>query len=470
MVFSSALFLVYFLPALLTLHYLVGQRGRKPVLLAASVFFYAWGAPRFVFVVLLATALDFQFVRWLHAAPTARRRRLWLLASLSLNLGLLGYFKYAGFLVENANAALGALGFASVPFTSVALPLGLSFYTFETITYVVDVYRGVQAPLSRLRHYLLYILFFPKLIAGPIVRYGDLAAQLEAPARGASADAFLTGFYRFTLGLGKKVLIANVLGLYADAAFRLPPEALDAGSAWLGALAYTLQIYFDFAGYSDMALGLARMLGFELPENFRDPFVSTSLTEFWTRWHISLGTWMRHYLYVPLGGNRVGRPRLYLNLVLVFLVSGLWHGAAWSFLVWGAYHGAFLLCERAGLLRRVRPALGRLATALLVTLGFVLFRNLGPASTLRYCLALVQPAQGFALPPGREFVFSLTLALLFACWAIRPAGVRAQAHVYAASHTTGAHLALFPASLALFVLSLARIAWSPFNPFLYFRF
>lgn len=470
MVFSSALFLVYFLPALLTVYYLVPAHRRKAVLLFASLLFYAWGAPRFVFVVLFTTCLDFQCVRWLDAATRPAQRRLWLLASLSLNLGLLGYFKYANFLVDNANTALRALGHTPLPWVAVTLPLGISFYTFETITYVVDVYRGVQAPLSRVRHYLLYILFFPKLIAGPIVRYADLAAQLERPALGVSSQALLTGFYRFTLGLGKKVLIANTLGAYADATFRLPAEALDAGSAWLGALAYTLQIYFDFAGYSDMALGLARLLGFELPENFRDPFASSSLTEFWTRWHVSLSAWMRHYLYVPLGGNRVGRARLYGNLVLVFLLSGLWHGAAWSFVAWGAYHGLFLLIERAGLLARVRPALGRALTLIVVTLGFVLFRNLGLEQTRRYYAALAQPAAGFALPPGHELVFTVALALLFAFWACWPAAERVAARAYAVSHTTRTHLVLFPASLALFVLCLARVSWSPFNPFLYFRF
>jgi alginate O-acetyltransferase complex protein AlgI len=302
------------------------------------------------------------------------------------------------------------------------------------------------------------------------VRYGDLATQLEHPTPGAHAEGLLTGFYRFALGLGKKVLIADVLGSYADAAFGVPSEALEAGTAWLGALAYTLQIYFDFAGYSDMALGLARMLGFELPENFRDPFVSTSVTEFWTRWHVSLSAWMRAYVYVPLGGNRVGRRRHALNLVVVFLLSGLWHGAAWSFVLWGAYHGALLLVERARSYARPRAALGRACTLIAVTLGFVLFRNAGWDVTLRYYAALVKPASGFAVQPTFEFTGTLALALLFAFWATSASGVRVATRVYAERQVLGAHLVLLPASLALYVFCLARVAFSPFNPFLYFRF
>ncbi|MFA6950343.1 MAG: MBOAT family O-acyltransferase, partial [Lentimicrobiaceae bacterium] len=287
-------------------------------------------------------------------------RRLMLTLSVSINMGLLVYFKYSNFFIENVNAVLAVFGDNQVEWTKLVMPIGISFYTFETITYVVDVYRRVHKPLDNFWDYQTYIILFPKLIAGPIIRYHDLADQITDRSQNETVDNRLTGFYRFIIGLAKKVLIANQMGLQADTIFAMNYADLDSATAWVGILAYTFQIYFDFSGYSDMAIGIGKMIGFKFPENFNSPYVSQSISEFWRRWHISLGAWMRNYLYIPLGGNRVAtKRRLYFNLWFVFLASGLWHGASWSFVLWGAYHGFFLVLER-GFLLKVYEKIGKL--------------------------------------------------------------------------------------------------------------
>lgn len=339
MVFSSIVFLLYFLPVFLLTYFLVPKKFKNTLILIASIFFYAWGAPKFIFVILITTFLDFHLVKWMDKTSSVTKRKLMLSLSVFINLGLLFYFKYSNFFIENVNEALSVFGVNNIHWTKLVLPIGISFYTFETITYVVDVYRKTHKPLTNFWDYQLYIILFPKLIAGPIVRYHDLADQIVD--RKETIDDKLIGFYRFALGLGKKVLIANHMGLVADEIFAKDLSELDTMTAWVGSIAYTFQIYFDFSGYSDMAIGLARMMGFKFPENFDNPYTSKSITEFWRRWHMTLGSWMKNYLYIPLGGNKVNNLRLYMNLWLVFLVSGLWHGASWSFIFWGAYHGFF---------------------------------------------------------------------------------------------------------------------------------
>jgi alginate O-acetyltransferase complex protein AlgI len=342
MVFSSIVFLYYFLPLFLIVYYAVGRNYKNAVILCGSIFFYAWGAPKFIFVILGTTVIDFYVVRLMDAAKQKRSKKLLLATSLCINLGMLFYFKYSNFFVENLNTILHSAGIQTLSWTKLVLPIGISFYTFETLTYVVDVYRGVHKPLKNFWDYQLYIILFPKLIAGPIIRFHEFADQVYDHADHETIDNKLRGFYRFLIGLGKKVLIANAVGLAANKIFALPAEQLGTMQAWFGALAYTFQIYFDFSGYSDMAIGLGLMMGFRFPENFNNPYTALSITDFWRRWHITLGAWMREYLYIPLGGNRVkSKGRLYLNLWLVFLASGLWHGAAWGFIIWGAYHGLF---------------------------------------------------------------------------------------------------------------------------------
>ena len=318
------------------IYHFIDKQYKNGFILLASIFFYAWGAPKFIFVILFTTFLDFHLVRWMDKTESNTKRKLMLLLSVSVNLGLLFYFKYSNFFIENVNVCLSLFGDKQIHWTKLILPIGISFYTFETITYVVDVYRRVHKPLTNFWDYQLYIILFPKLIAGPIIRYHDLADQIVD--RKETVDDKLTGFYRFGLGLAKKVLIANQMGIVADEIFGSNYSELDTMTAWVGSIAYTFQIYFDFSGYSDMAIGLAKMIGFKFPENFNNPYISQSITEFWRRWHMTLGSWMRNYLYIPLGGNKVGKTRLYFNLWIVFLASGLWHGASWSFIFWGSFH------------------------------------------------------------------------------------------------------------------------------------
>jgi alginate O-acetyltransferase complex protein AlgI len=287
-------------------------------------------------------------------AVEGKRRKFFLTLSLIFNLGLLIYFKYANFFVENLDSILNSFGLKSVVWTKIALPIGISFFTFQKITYTVDVFRKVHAPLKKVWDYAFYILMFPHLIAGPIVRFNLIADQIEDREYNETTDNRLTGFFRFTVGLAKKVLIANVLGEQVDKIFALSGGDLTSSLAWIGIVAYTFQIYYDFSGYSDMAIGLARMIGFDFPENFNNPYISQSITEFWRRWHMTLGRFMKDYLYIPLGGNKVSTVRLYFNLWVVFLLSGLWHGAAWNFVLWGAYQGIFLVADpnRMGLFPR----------------------------------------------------------------------------------------------------------------------
>src|SRR6185436_9027443 len=311
----------------------------------------------------------------------------------AVNLASLAFFKYAGFLAANLNALLGATGLGAVPVPAVVLPIGISFFTFHAISYVVDVYRRDAVAQKGPVEAALYLLLFPQLIAGPIIRYRDIAAQLTA--RVVDLDGFATGVRRFVVGLGKKMLIANIVAVPADRLFALPAGELTAAHAWLAASCYTLQIYFDFSGYSDMAIGLAQLFGFRFKENFNYPYVSQSIQEFWRRWHISLSAWFRDYLYVPLGGNRVAPGRVYLNLVTVFFLCGLWHGASWTFVVWGLYHGAFLVLERLGLaawLGRMPRALRHVYALLVVMVGWVFFR----AESLSAAAGLLQAMAGFS--------------------------------------------------------------------------
>ena len=490
MVFSSTLFLFYFLPVFLLVYWLVPPRAKNPVALGASLLFYAWGGLSFLALFLGSVVANFFLIRGMAAAPARGRQRLFLVGSVVLNVGMLFYFKYANFFLDNASAVRGYFGGGALTWEKVVLPIGISFFTFEKLTYTIDVYRGVNKPLRSFWDFLLYIMLFPKLIAGPIVRFHEIAGQLTDRQAFDTPDEKLAGFFRFIIGLAKKVLIANVLGQQADRIFALPPETLSGAEAWLGALAYTFQIYFDFSGYSDMALGLGRLMGFQFPENFNSPYVARSITEFWQRWHITLGRWMRDYLYIPLGGNRVRPSRLYTNLWTVFILSGLWHGAAWTFVAWGAYHGLWLVLERLVLLRAYRRlgVLSVVPTFGLTVVGWVLFR----ANTLAGGLAYLRQMLGFAptaTPPADgagwapappttpwaqfdgQFWGLLALGFVFAFMNIVPALERRNLGLYAA-HTLSARraVAMGVVAAALLVLSAGSIVGSSFNPFIYFRF
>lgn len=475
MVFSSVIFLVYFLPIFLTIYFLVPKSFKNPVLLLSSIFFYAWGAPLFIFAILLTTTVDFYFVKLLNNAADDKKRKLWLILSLSLNVGMLFYFKYCNFFIENVNAVLNAAGIQEVSWTKVVLPIGISFYTFESITYVVDVYRRLHKPLDNFWQYQLYIICFPKLIAGPIIRYHEISDQIADRSANDTIDNKLTGFYRFCLGLGKKVLIANVMAAKADEIFNMAPAELTTSLAWIGMLAYTFQIYFDFSGYSDMALGIGKMIGFKFPENFDNPYTSQSITEFWRRWHMTLGSWMKNYLYIPLGGNKVeSKTRLYFNLWLVFLASGFWHGAAWTFIIWGVYHGFWLVLERM-FLGEVYKKIGKFASTilcfLLVAIGWVFFRAETTTAAFHFVKQLF--TFDFNLPAhfiDNEFKFYFILAVLFSFFTSFKIGQAIQNKVYYSYYGNLGNLAFTAASVCLFTLSLASITSSGFNPFIYFRF
>jgi alginate O-acetyltransferase complex protein AlgI len=405
---------------------------------------------------------------------TLRYRRLMLALSVSINLGLLCYFKYSNFFIENVNAALSLIGVSNLHWTKLVLPIGISFYTFETITYVVDVYRKVHKPLNNFLSYQLYIIFFPKLIAGPIIRYHDLADQIEDRSKDETFDNVLIGFYRFAIGLAKKVLIANQMGLYADTIFDLNYADLGTYTAWMGILAYTFQIYFDFSGYSDMAIGIARMVGFKFPENFNNPYISQSITEFWRRWHISLGAWMRNYLYIPLGGNQVAKSRLYLNLWLVFLASGLWHGASWSFVLWGAYHGIFLVMER-GFLLKIYEKIGRIPSMMItfffVVIGWVFFRieKISDAFVFVKRLFVFKGDTNSNLLDS-EFFNYLFIAIAFSFITYFNIGKKWQDAFYFENYSNKKHLTFISLTIILLILSISSITALGFNPFIYFRF
>lgn len=475
MVFSSVIFLVYFLPAFLLLYFITPRKLKNLVLLISSILFYAWGAPKFIFVILGTTTLDFYLVKLMYNAPDEKKKKLFLILSLCLNVGLLFYFKYCNFFIDNLNAILNACGVTSISWTKIILPIGISFYTFESITYVVDCYRRIHKPLDNFWQYQLYIILFPKLIAGPIIRYHEIHDQIADRSVNDTIDNKLTGFYRFCLGLGKKVLIANVMAYKADEIFSMPAETLSTPLAWIGMLAYTFQIYFDFSGYSDMAIGIGKMIGFKFPENFDNPYTSKSITEFWRRWHITLGNWMKNYLYIPLGGNRVeSKFKLYFNLWLVFILSGFWHGAAWTFIIWGIYHGMWLVLERV-FLNKFYLKIGSLASTLicflLVAIGWVFFRAEKTRDALLFIKKLF--VFDFNLPPhflDREFLFYGALAILFSFFASFRIGQNIQKKVYFSNYgITGNIIATFLA-ITLFTISLASITSSGFNPFIYFRF
>ena len=470
MVFSSNIFLLFFLPIFLLAYFVTPQRFRNYTLLLFSLAFYAFGAPDFLLVLVASCVVNFYLVKWMEKVSKPKAKKLICALSVVLSLALLLYFKYANFFVENLNAVLGFLHRPAVGWVKVALPIGISFFTFQSLTYAIDVYRGTTVSSRKLSDYVLYIMMFPQLIAGPIVRYNSVAQQIVS--RQSDMEDRTTGFYRFVIGLAKKVLISNVLAGIADQAFALN-AGLSTASAWLGMLSYTLQIYFDFSGYSDMAIGLGKMMGFCFPENFMNPYTSRSITEFWRRWHITLGTFMKEYLYIPLGGNRRGTGRTYLNLIIVFLCSGFWHGASWNFVIWGAYHGLFQIFDRLGM-AKVLDKMGKLPSVLLtflvVNLGWVLFRADDLSQAFSFYKALFAFSSGAMLTLTPRFWFIFALALLFSFITLLKKGQLLQDKIFADSYSTRLSWVMFGLTAVLFVLSVGSLLVTDFNPFIYFRF
>jgi alginate O-acetyltransferase complex protein AlgI len=476
MVFSSIVFLFFFLPVTLGTYFAAPRSWRNAVLLVASLVFYTWGGGAFVLLLLVTIAINYgagRLVGWAVENGDVRWRNRGVALSVIACLGLLTYFKYANFAVEQVNQVSDQFGIGPVAWTSVALPIGISFYTFQAMSYTIDVARGRVACVRHPVDFAMYVALFPQLIAGPIVRFHEIADELVS--RSTNLDRFSAGAMRFVYGLAKKVMIADTLAPLADIAFSAPDE-LSAAGAWLGLIAYTFQIYFDFSGYSDMAIGMGQMLGFHFPENFRRPYSALSITDFWRRWHVTLSNWFRDYLYVPLGGNRGSSRRTSANLIAVFLATGIWHGANWTFVVWGLVHGAFMLWERRAGTAFVEgarhEAWSRARTFLIVMLAWVLFRSESLSSAGDYFFALIGENRGLVDLDGvvratdlRELVVlgvaGSTLLLPRTFFGGR---LVAEARGW---RPGAARVALFAIA---FPITILLIVSGTFSPFLYFQF
>ena len=469
MVFSSSAYLFAFLPAVLCIYFLCPKVRslRNLVLLLFSLLFYGWGGLRLL--PLLGYSIVANYVFGLLVARP-KGKKLWLMLAVFANLGLLFCYKYLGFLTENLNRLFPAL-----PVVEIALPIGISFYTFQGLSYVIDVYRGSAEREKNPLNVALYVAFFPQLVAGPIVRYTTVAEELRTRRETLSETA--EGLQRFLLGLGKKLLLANPMAELADTVFSRTPDALSTGMAWLGIIAYSAQIYFDFSGYSDMAIGLGRVFGFHFPENFNYPYLADSVTDFWRRWHISLSSWFRDYVYIPLGGNRCGKWKQLRNLLLVWLLTGIWHGAAWNYLLWGLYYGVLLILEKfvfARVLERLPKAIKHIYALLLIFVGWLIFRASGGEQTGVFLKAMCFGAADGAWNRQAtylllEYRWELCGAVLFS-FPVLPALRRA---LEKGKTKAGEFVLTWGAgALALVVgaLSVLHLLASDFNPFIYFQF
>lgn len=470
MVFSSLLFLFRFLPIVLLAYYILPKKCRNFVLFLSSLIFYAWGEPVYVVLILLSTCVDYAAglaVHYFKEKGKMSGAKVMVACSAVINLALLGFFKYAGFFLQIVHQLTGL----AMPELHLALPIGISFYTFQTMSYTIDVYRGDAKMQKNFITFGAYVALFPQLIAGPIVRFKDVAEQLDH--RKETISQFSKGILRFMVGLGKKVLIANQVGALWSQIAAMPDSELTTAMAWLGVVAFTLQIYFDFSGYSDMAIGLGKMFGFDFMENFNYPYISTSIREFWRRWHISLSTWFREYLYIPLGGNRKGQVRTYVNLLIVFFATGLWHGAGATFIIWGLYHGLFLVVERMGLGKLLEKncfrGLNHIYTALVVVVGWVFFRadTLADAKVILHQMFTwengIYPASLFV---NRKVIFLAVLGVLLS-GIVQSICPKLREHLYEKEVTKTVDIVIM--AVLLFVCTMYLVS-STYNPFIYFRF
>ena len=464
MVFSSLTFLFLFLPIVLIGYYLLPKKAKIAFLLLASLVFYAWGEP--VYVLLMIGSILLNWLIGLCMDRTDRHKKAWLILSVVLNIALLFVFKYAELFWNTVRGVFPAP--LSEKTVSIRLPIGISFFTFQIMSYVIDLYRGKTGVQRNPIRFGAYVAMFPQLIAGPIVRYVDIEAQLSAPdiSLGNTAD----GVRRFTVGLAKKVLLANALGLLWER-FSASPTENGVLGAWIGLLAYTFQIYFDFSGYSDMACGLGRMLGFRFVENFNYPYISDSITDFWRRWHISLSSWFREYVYIPLGGNRRGKGRQILNLLIVWLLTGLWHGASWTFVIWGLYYGVLLILEKlfvGRLIQKLPRALRTVYAFVLVMIGWCVFALPELPKMLTYLGTLFGLGSGGWISPlCAAWTVGYLPTFLLAAFAASPLGAAGKKKLERFSWFPAVQLA---GTLLLFVLCIASLASQSYNPFIYFRF
>lgn len=490
MLFTEPQFLFLFLPLLVGLYFVPHlwrtlREGRSThasyanwLLLVASIVFYSKGGGPFTWLMIGSIAFNYWMailVDRAHAVSAQRAKTL-VGVAVTINLAVLAWFKYANFLAENVSAILAVGGIGAIPLRTVVLPIGISFFTFHAISYVIDVYRRTASAQKSPVHAALYMLLFPQLIAGPIIRYKEIADQLAT--RTVGLEDVADGIRRFIIGLGKKMLIANVVAAPADRIFTMPHEQLTAAYAWLGIVCYTLQIYFDFSGYSDMAIGLGRVFGFRFPENFRWPYIADTVQEFWRRWHISLSSWFRDYVYVPLGGNRGSGARTYFNLITVFFLCGLWHGASWNFVIWGLFHGGFLVIERLGVAAFVRTAprtLRHVYVMLVVMVGWVFFRADTLPGALGFLGAMFGRGVGAPTPFALGFYLTPELGLALAAGVIGAMPVVPWLRRWQLSFTSpwprlGLDTVATALLMAVFVAAVMQMAANTYNPFIYFRF
>ena len=470
MVFSSAYFLLLFLPLVLLLYFIVPNKYRNLVILLASIYFYTYGEKVLVLVMLLSTVVDFKAGHLIEQG----KRKLGLRLSIITNLATLGIFKYFNFAKDNFELLISSFGldtsnFEAIP--EIVLPLGISFYVFQTMSYTIDVYRGDVKASRNFIEFATYVTMFPQLVAGPIVRYIDI--QKEISKRETTLSNFAKGAERFVIGLAKKMLIANTFASLADSIFSFNTSDISTPYAWLGVFAYAMQIYYDFSGYSDMAIGLGRMFGFTFLENFNYPYISKSITEFWRRWHISLSTWFRDYLYIPLGGSRQGKQRTYINLFIVFFATGLWHGAAWNFIIWGFLHGVFIVIEKLGFnkfLQKIWSPLQHAYTLLVVLVGWVLFR----AETLEYGLGYLK--QMFIFSKGNVAIdtyvsfFSINSELIIVTFFALLFSLPFYPFMERKLQNTNFLPLRYISIIGLLVISIVYVASGSYNPFIYFKF
>lgn len=467
MLFSSTIFLWFFLPLTIIGNYLIKPKYSNILLLAASLIFYAWGEPICVLIMLASIVLNWGFGLLIHHSQASKRKKFLLVVCVILNLLILGYFKYLNFFADTINQVLQA-NVLTIP--NIVMPIGISFFTFQALSYVVDLYRGECEVQKNVLHLALYISFFPQLIAGPIVRYHDIDQQICE--RTVTKEKFAYGMRRFLYGLGKKVIISNCAAELADKIFGLPSSELTTATAWVGAIAYTIQIYYDFSGYSDMAIGLGRIFGFDFLENFNYPYLSRSVQEFWQRWHISLGTWFKEYVYIPLGGNRKGNLRTYLNLITVFFLTGMWHGASWHFIIWGLYHGFFQILERLGLKKILAKCrvVSHIYCILIFVFGWVLFRADSLTDSVRYILHMVAPwicENMFTLTTSVDIrTWSILLLAILGCGPLQLIGEK----IPVISKKWKFSLCELLFLCGIFVYCLILLTASTYNPFIYFRF
>lgn len=462
MLFSSLTFLIIFLPVVFVLYSGGNNLWKNSILMLTSLLFYAWGGVSYSIVLVLSILLNFFIGR-----KVRKHKKNWLIVGVVLNLIILITFKYLDFFIENLNLFFHL----EIPLANIPLPLGISFFTFHGISFLTDIYRSEKEEQIRLDETTLYICFFPQLVAGPIIRYHDIIDQIRT--RTITLIGVNQGVQRFILGLFKKVVIANTVGALADQIMNENPGDLSSPTAWLGVIAYTLQIYYDFSGYSDMAIGLGAMLGFRIPENFNYPYIASSIQEFWRRWHISLSTWFRDYVYIPLGGNRKGNVRTYVNLATIFILTGFWHGATWSFVFWGVFHGLFMILERlflGDLLKKIPAVFGWIYTMLIVIIAWVFFRIESFPAALEYSQLLFSfKTEGITLFPDNEQLIVLSVAILFAI----PIYPKIFNKIDTSMNKFSVAINFLKMNIIipiLFLYSIIILCGSTYNPFIYFRF